>query len=121
MTLRFWDANPCCNLLHIVSPRVTFHSGRQSAVVGWKSYTAVRVLVAVYERRIDYCRTTAAVNISPDSSVEESSLTVRQIMILNLILPPPPRPSDERKTNHSRTEPCAAEPSPQNQFRVSYQ
>ena len=41
MTLRLWDANPCCNLLHLVSPRVTLHSGRQSAVVGWKSYTAV--------------------------------------------------------------------------------
>ena len=111
MTLRLWDANPCCNLLHIVSPRVTLHSGRQSAVVGWKSYTAVRVLVAVYERRIDYCRTTAAVNISPDSSVEESSLTVRQIMILNLILPPPPpaQATNARQTirgqNHARPSP----------------
>ena len=112
IALRLWYASPCCSLLHTVSPRVTLRSGRHSAVVGWKSTTtAVRVLVAVYERRIDYRHTAAAANIFPESSAEESSLTVRQIMILNLSPPTPPCPSDERKTNHSRAEPCAAEPS----------
>ena len=90
IALRSWEASPCCNLLHIVSPRVTLHTNGQSSVVGRKSATtAVRVLVAVFERRIDYRGTAAAANIFPDSSVEESSLTVRQITILNLSPPPP--------------------------------